>query len=172
MENLYFTQLNLRSFYMDFPSFIDIEFSSPDEGGFPTAITWSLPNGQIKSVLLIPDDEWEPWDHADSHIDLQFLFDQGVSGPDLIRELNTDLDGKTVFIDGLDEDEQLLELLYETYHNELSFEVASITQLFTSHSLEELLAHRNQLASENQLDLDSIEDCVRALLHLSKVLLN
>ncbi|KZY34124.1 MULTISPECIES: hypothetical protein [unclassified Oleiphilus] len=156
---------------MEFPSFIDIEYSTPDEGGFPTAITWSLANGQIKSVLIIPDDEWDPWDNTDSTVDLQFLFDQGVSGPDVIRELNQDLDGQTVFIDGLDEDEALLELLFETYNNELGFEIASITQLFSSHPLETLLAKRNDLAIENQLDIDSIEDNVRALLHLSKEIL-
>lgn len=156
---------------MDYPSFIDIEFSTPDEGGFPTSISWSLPDGQMKTVLLTPDDDWEPWDNIDGEVDLQFLFDQGVSGPDLIRELNTDLDGKTVFVDGLDEDEALLELLYETYGNELSFEVATITQLFTSHSLEELLTLRNDLGLEQQLDLETAEDKVRSMLFLARDLL-
>lgn len=157
---------------MDLPSFIDIKPSSPDEGGFPTEICWSLPNGQIKSVLLIPDDEWDPWDNADSDIDIQFLYDQGVSGPDLIRELNSDLDGQTVFVDGLDNDELLLETLYETYDNELSFELATITQLFNNSEFEDLLSHRNQLANEHQLDIESIEDNVRALLYLNQEISN
>jgi hypothetical protein len=156
---------------MEFPSFIDIEFSTPDDGGYPTAISWSLPNGQIKSVLITPDDDWDPWDNTDNEVDIQFLYDQGVSGPDLIRELNLDLDGKTVFVDGLDEDEKLLDLLFETYNNELSFEVATISQLFTGETFESLLAQRTELAYENQLDLETIEDNVRSLLYLSKELL-
>ena len=68
----------------NFPLFIDIETSSADDTAFPTSISWSLPDGQLKSVLIIPDDEWEPWDNTDADIDLQHLFDQGVSGPDVI----------------------------------------------------------------------------------------
>ena len=35
-----------------FPLFIDIEASSPDENGFPISISWSLADGQLKSVLI------------------------------------------------------------------------------------------------------------------------
>ncbi len=159
-----------ESHSMDYPIFVDIEYSTPDEGGFPTSITWSLDNGQIKTVLIMPDDEWDPWDNCDSDIDIQFLYDQGVSGPDVIRELNQDLDGKTIFVDGLDEDETLLELLFETYDQELSFEVAVITQLFMQHNLESLLRQRAELAHQNQLDPDSAEDRVKALLHLNQII--
>ena len=79
----------------NFPLFIDIEASTPDSNGFPTSISWSLADGQLKTVLIIPDDDWEPWDNTDPDVDLQHLFDQGVSGPDAIRELNEDLDGQT-----------------------------------------------------------------------------
>jgi len=155
---------------MHYPQFLDIEISTPDEGGFPTSISWSLPDGQLKSVLIAPDDDWEPWDNADPAVDIQHLLDQGVSGPDVIRELSDDLDGQTVFIDGLDEDERVLELLYETYQQSLSFEVASITQLFTQHNIESLLAMRNDIANELQLDLEVIDDNVRALIFLSQQL--
>lgn len=149
-----------------FPLFLDIESSSPDENAFPTSITWSLPDGQLKSVLIIPDDEWNPWDNINNDIDLQHYFDQGVSGPDVIRELNEDLDGQTVFVDGLDDDENLLELLFDTYQSDIGFEIATLRELFQKTDIEIVLTLRNEIANEYQLDIESIEDKVRALIFL------
>jgi hypothetical protein len=150
----------------NFPLFLDIEMSTPDDNGFPTSISWSLPDGQLKSVLIIPDDEWDPWENANPEIDLQHLFDQGVSGPDVIRELNEDLDGKTVYVDGLDDDELLLEKLFDTYEQSIGFEIATVSELFPKHNIEHILALRNEIAREYQLELESIEDKVRACIFL------
>ena len=150
----------------NFPLFIDIEASTPDENGFPVSISWSLPDGQLKTALLIPDDEWDPWENVSHDIDLQHLFDQGVSGPDVIRELNEDLDGQTVYIDGLDEDEHLIEKLFETYEQSIGFEIASVTELFSKHDLESIITFRNEITREYQLDPESIEDKVRAFIFL------
>tara|TARA_R110001592_G_scaffold52649_8_gene161285 strand:- start:15722 stop:16207 length:486 start_codon:yes stop_codon:yes gene_type:complete len=149
-----------------FPLFIDIEASTPNENGFPISISWSLADGQLKSVLIIPDDEWEPWENIDSEVDLQHIFDQGVSGPDVIRELNEDLDGQTVYVDGLDEDERLLEKLFDTYQQSLGFEVATVNELFLKHDIETILSMRNDIAREYQLDTEVIEDKVRAFIFL------
>lgn len=150
----------------NFPLFIDIETSSADENAFPTSISWSLHDGQLKSVLIIPDDEWDPWENADADIDLQHLFDQGVSGPDVIRELNEDLDGQTVYVDGLDEDENLIELLFDTYQSSIGFEIATLKDLFPKQNIESILSLRNEISNEYQLDIEQIEDKVRALIFL------
>lgn len=150
----------------NFPLFLDIETSSADETAFPTSISWSLPDGQLKSVLIIPDDEWDPWDNADADIDLQHLFDQGVSGPDIIRELNEDLDGQTVYVDGLDNDESHIELLFDTYQSSIGFELATLKDLFPKENIENILSLRNEVAHEYQLDIEQIEDKVRSLIFL------
>ena len=150
----------------NFPLFIDIETSTPDKNGFPISISWSLADGQLKSVLIIPDDEWDPWENSDPEIDLQHIFDQGVSGPDAIRELNEDLDGQTVYIDGLDEDEHHLEKLFDTYQQSIGFEIATVNELFPRHDIENILSIRNDIAREYQLDPESIEDKVRAFIFL------
>lgn len=150
----------------NFPLFIDIETSSADDTAFPTSISWSLPDGQLKSVLIIPDDEWEPWDNTDADIDLQHLFDQGVSGPDVIRELNEDLDGQTVYVDGLDNDESYIELLFDTYQSSIGFEIATLKDLFPRQNIENILNLRNEIAHEYQLDIELIEDKVRSLIFM------
>ena len=150
----------------NFPLFIDIETSSADDTAFPTSISWSLPDGQLKSVLIIPDDEWEPWDNTDADIDLQHLFDQGVSGPDVIWELNEDLDGQTVYVDGLDNDESYIELLFDTYQSSIGFEIATLKDLFPRQNIENILNLRNEIAHEYQLDIELIEDKVRSLIFM------
>jgi hypothetical protein len=150
----------------NFPLFIDIEASAPHENGFPISISWSLADGQLKSVLITPDDEWDPWDNADPEVDLQHLFDQGVTGPDVIRELNEDLDGKTVYVDGLDEDELLLEKLFDTYQQSFGFEIARVNELFPRHDIEKILSMRNDIARDYQLDPESIEDKIRAFIFM------
>jgi hypothetical protein len=149
-----------------FPVCIDIEASSADELAFPLAISWSLPDGQLKSVLVIPDDEWDPWENVDAHVDLQHHFDQGTTGADIIRELNEDLDGLTVFIDGLDADEALLERLFDTFQQSMGFELAPLTELFQDKALDDILDMRLEIAGQYQLDMDSIEDRVRAFIFL------
>jgi len=151
---------------MALPVFIDIKTSHNDEGGFPTAIAWSLPDGSIKSVLIVPDDEWEPWGNSGPEVDVQHLLDQGESGLEIVREINQDLSGQTAFIDGLDDDEFMLERLFETYNNAPDFELATLTQLLPGNDIESLLAIRSQIADEYQFDIHHIDDNIRAMLYL------
>ena len=153
---------------MDYPVFMDIEFSSAEDGQFPTIVSWSLPEGTLKSVLILPADEWDPWNNVDSNVDIQHLFDQGVTPTDIAREINDDLGGKTVFVDGLDADEALLEKLFDACGSDPDFELASLSQFDSSYGLEELLELRNDYAEQNELNPAISEDNVRAMLFMSQ----
>jgi hypothetical protein len=147
--------------------FLDIIPSSPDDEMFPTEISWSLEDGQLKSVLILPDDDWEPWDNASYDTDVQHLIDHGETPSDIVKELNDDLSGHTVFVDGLDPDNKLLELLFESCDQEPDFEVAPITELFLESNLEELLHMRNEVAATRELDLHHCADTVRSLIFMA-----
>lgn len=155
---------------MNYPVFLDIETSSAESEQFPTVISWSLPDGTLKSVIILPSDEWEPWDNSDADTDLQHLFDQGVSPLDIVRELNDDLAGQTVFVDGLDDDENLLHLLYEACNNEPDFELASLGNYSLSHSSEQLLELTRSTAEQHGFNQSVAEENVRALLFMSQSL--
>jgi len=150
------------------PQFLDIESSSYDEDSFPICIAWSTPEGQIKNILVMPDDEWNPQDSTLPEETLQHLYDHGVSGIDIIREMNDDLDGKAVFVDGIGYDSELLEKFYETFGEEPSFEIASISELFTNRNFEEIMDNRNQVIQDNSLDTDQAEHNVLSLLILAR----
>lgn len=150
------------------PQFIDIESSSYDEDSFPTCIAWSLPDGQIKNVLIMPDDDWNPQDCPLPEETLQHLYDHGVSGIDIIRELNSDLDGKPAYVDGVDYDEDLLNKLYETFDEEPTFELTPMTSLFTHQDLESIMDSKKSIIQENDLDTQHAEQNVLSLLILAR----
>lgn len=147
--------------------FMDLTPSSPDETGFPTEVSWSLSNGQIKTVLVLPDESWEPWDNCDHDVDLQHLMDQGVTAADIVGELNDDLNGQTIYVDGLDDDPALLEKLFESCGEEPAFEIATLSELFPSENRESLYAERQEIADEHGLELRHSEGSVHSLLLLN-----
>lgn len=162
------TPLNESSTLNRRPQFLDIESSSYDEDSFPICVAWSTPDGQIKNILVMPDDEWSPQDSPLPEETLQHLYDHGVSGIDIIREMNCDLDGKAVFVDGIGYDSELLEKLFEAFDEEPTFEIASIGELFTSRSFEDIMDNRKQVIQDNSLDTDQAEHNVLSLLMLAR----
>ena len=150
------------------PQFLDIESSSYDEGSFPTCVAWSTPDGQIKNILIMPDDEWNPQDSTLPEETLQHLYDHGVSGIDIIREMNDDLEGKAVFVDGIGYDDELLEKFYETFGEEPSFEIAPVSELFTNKRFEEIMDNRNQVIQDNNLNTEQADHNVLSLLILAR----
>mgnify|MGYP000120840937 CR=1 FL=1 len=150
------------------PQFLDIESSSYDEDSFPTCIAWSLPDGQIKNVLVMPDEDWNPQDSSLPDETLQHLYDHGVSGIDIIREMNDDLDGKPVYIDGIDYDAELLEKLCDTFDEEPTFELTPITSLITNKSFEEIMDSKSLIMQENNLNTKHAEHNVLSLLMIAR----
>ena len=45
---------------MPAPRFLDIEYCQTDDVLFPVAMAWSLEDGQMKTVVIAPADEWIP----------------------------------------------------------------------------------------------------------------
>ncbi len=150
------------------PQFLDIESSSYDEDSFPICIAWSLPDGQIKNVLVMPDEDWNPQGSHLPYETLQHLYDHGVSGIDIIREMNDDLDGKPVYIDGTDYDAELLEKLCDTFDEEPTFELTPITSLITNKKFEEILDSKNVIMQENNLNTKHAEHNVLSLLIMAR----
>ncbi len=62
---------------MSLPRFLDIEYCQTDDALFPTAIAWSLADGQMKTVVIAPEDAWLPEDGDLGDVDLLYLEEQG-----------------------------------------------------------------------------------------------
>ncbi|MGC8121883.1 hypothetical protein [Marinobacter sp. VGCF2001] len=153
---------------MSLPQFLDIEYCQTDDALFPTAMAWSLPEGQMKTVVIAPEDAWLPEDGDLGDVDLMYLEEQGVPVIELVRELHEDLSDQTVFVDGLDPDEVLVDLIFSAVRHEPPFEVAPISELITALDSEALEDRRHQLLVDEGLEPQLPENGVYALLLLAR----
>ncbi|GGE71072.1 hypothetical protein GCM10011533_24360 [Streptosporangium jomthongense] len=153
---------------MPVPRFLDIEYCQTDDALFPTAIAWSLEDGQMKTVVIAPADEWLPEDGDLGDIDLHYLEEQGVPLLELVHELHQDLPDLTVYVDGLDPDEILVDLIFSAMEQDAPFEVAPITELITGLDSDALEERRRQLLFEESLEPQLPENGVYALLLMAR----
>jgi hypothetical protein len=150
------------------PRFLDIEYCQTDDALFPTAIAWSLADGQMKTVVIAPEDAWLPEDGDLGDVDLQYLEEQGVPLLELARELHEDLPDQTAYVDGLDPDEILVDLIFSAVRQEAPFEIAPISELITGLDSETLEDRRRQLLFDEGLEPQLPENGVYSLLLLAR----
>lgn len=125
---------------MSYPQFIAIDGSSFEDYAHPVAIAWSLPNGQIKTTLVAPEDDWDDWDISlqDLHgINPDTLHQRGETAWSVIRELEHDLDNPYIFADHNERVENLLNKLYEACERELNFEIVNCREEIDPNSLDD-----------------------------------
>jgi hypothetical protein len=153
-----------------YPLFLDLEGSSYDEDSYPIAAAWSLPNGDIKSVLIVPEDDWTDWDHgtlAARGITREHLYEQGFSALDVVREMMTDFADATVYVDGVDYDQELVERLFEAYGEEPNFEVRPVGEYLQSFRFGSFMDYREQFIAQKGLSPFEAETNVLAMLTLA-----
>lgn len=126
---------------MEYPQFIAIDASSFEEHAHPVAIAWSLADGQIKTTLISPDDDWEEdWDNClqDLHgITPETLYQRGETTWSVVRELEEDLANPYLYADNQETVEALLGKLYESCNRELNIEIGSFREITTDAELDE-----------------------------------
>ncbi|MFE8073168.1 hypothetical protein QQM79_19065 [Marinobacteraceae bacterium S3BR75-40.1] len=152
---------------MRLPQFVDIEYLEIENCLIPTGLAWSLDDGRIKYVVLMPDDSWLPEDPDELWVDLDYYAEQGVPALDAIQELAEDAGGSTIFHDALDPDEQLLEKLFETFRQDPPFELAGIAELLKEDAAV-LEQRRQDILNEQGLAPESAESTVYSLLLLAR----
>ncbi|WP_207308952.1 hypothetical protein [Marinobacter salicampi] len=154
--------------YSSIPHFLDIEYCESDEGIFPVAMAWSLDDGRMKVVVIEPDDDWLPEDGDAPDVDLRYLREQGVPLIELARSLHEDLPDQTVYVDGLDPDDALVEMIFESVGMEQPFELASVSSLLTHLDQSAIEDARQTLIFEEGLDPRLPETGVYALLLMAQ----
>lgn len=117
-----------------FPQFIAIDGSSFEDDRYPIAIAWSTTEGQIKTTLIQPEDDWEGWDYSlqEQHgIEPETLYQLGETSWSVIRELEQDLSEGCLFSEASSDTEYLLEMIYQACQRELSIEIQPSTSEVT-----------------------------------------
>lgn len=159
---------------MEYPRFLVLESSSYEEDAYPIAACWSIADGQLKDVLIRPEDEWTQWDasNEDKHgITRNQIEMVGETVLDVIRELSEDVDKQPVYVKEPYLYQKWLSTLYAAYGAELPFDLLPAGELFNMEEaeLEEELVN---LSSNLLLDLKVPEERVRTHLELYQRLLD
>jgi hypothetical protein len=150
------------------PRFLDIEYCQTEDALFPVAMAWSVENGQMKTVVIAPDDAWIPDDGDLGDFDLLYLEEQGVPLIEIVHELHQDLPDQTVYVDGMDPDEVLVDMIFDAVDSDVPFEIVGIESLVTSLSREALDDRRRQLLTDEGLEPQLPENGVYALLLIAR----
>lgn len=153
---------------MSIPRFLDIEYCQTDDALFPVAMAWSLEDGQMKTVVIAPEEAWLPDDGDLGDFDLLYLEEQGVPLLELVQELHQDLPDQTVYVDGIDPDEILIDLIFSAVSQDAPFEIAPISELITGIDSDTLEDRRRQLMFDEGLEPQLPENGVYALLMLAQ----
>ena len=159
---------------MEYPRFLVLESSSYEEDAYPIAACWSIADGQLKDVMIRPEDEWRTWDasNEDRHgITRNQIELVGETVLDVIRELSEDVDKQPVYVSEPYLYTKWLSTLYSAYGAELPFEVVPMTELFKMEEAE-LQEELENLSSNLLLDLKVPEEKVRTCLELYARLLS
>ncbi|HIG37159.1 MAG TPA: hypothetical protein EYQ12_06465 [Oceanospirillaceae bacterium] len=145
-----------------FALFIAVE-TCPEEPYYPIAAAWSLPDGSIKSSLILADDNWPPHLCYSDHLSDDMISAMGHSVKDVLLEMNDDLDACHVVGHGDFTPAQSLEHLVDALDIELSFELSTrhedVSELLGDDWRDEL----QDLAHEMGLDLLQAEHQVRLM---------
>lgn len=151
------------------PIFISAVANSTDEPHFPLLFTWSTHDGQVKEVLVIPDDDWL---HEHSiepnlqNLDEQQLYEFGYEAQDILNEWAAELDTDTFYAVDEQTVETLVEALYDTKGLDPAFEVLSIEQWFSERDIN-LHRAREEQGDSTPLHLLSPDEQIMSLLQLA-----
>jgi hypothetical protein len=122
----------------------------------------------MKVVVIEPDDDWLPDSDQEPDVDLRYLREQGVPLIELARALHEDLPDQTVYVDGLDPDEALIERIFDAVGMDIPFELAPVNELITGLDQDSLEDARQALIFEHGLEPQLPESGVYVLLLLAR----
>jgi hypothetical protein len=159
---------------MNHPPIIAFEANTPDETGYPVSVTWTLPSGEIKSSLIIPDEEWQDEEEVQGSwmdFDPDFLDVEGHAAKAILEEMQRDLAGETLFTPDIALTQQCMQRLYEAVDSVSDWKCLPIFELFDAVSAEELELSRHEFIELLGLEPHRAESQVRLWLELSARLL-
>ena len=154
---------------MIIPSFIAFEVTNI-ENGYPYGIAWSLPDGQYKSVLVRPEDDWlidyETGSYNPDAPALQDLLDQGQSVLDILREWEQDFDNGELFCQDPVLAQYCLDMMYDAYGRECDLDVIADYDCFDDIAQLDLDDQRRWIMDTEGLSASHCDDVVKTLIFL------
>jgi hypothetical protein len=154
---------------MNFPTFISFEVTDV-ETGYPYAIAWSLPDGQYKSVLVRPEEDWlidfENGNHNPDAPPLQDLLDKGESVLDILKEWDLDLESGEIYCQDPVLAQYCMDMMFEAYNRECDHDLISEYDCYDNIDSMDLDEQRRWIMDTEGLSASHCEDAVKAMIFL------
>ncbi len=158
-----------NSISMNIPTFIAFEVTDI-ETGYPYAVAWSLPDGQFKSVLIRPEEEWlidfETSQYSADAPSLQDLLDKGESVLDILKEWDLDLVSPELYCQDPISTQYCLDLMFDAYDKECEYDVISEYDCHDNIDAMDLDEQRRWIMDTEGLDATNCEDTVKSMIFL------
>lgn len=116
------------------PIIIDFEASGFGKGSYPIEVGFSGRHGEGWCSLIRPEDDWEHWDQGAAqlhHIPREILVERGKSSSFVAEQLNSLLDGHTVYTDGWGQDYVWMARLYDAARTVPRFKLADLREIIS-----------------------------------------
>ena len=150
------------------PAVLDIEASGFGRDSYPVEVGYVLADGQSYCSLIRPAPDWTHWDpEAEKvhHIPLQTAVTHGRDVQEVARQLNTRLDGLTLYCDGWAHDYVWLSTLYEAAGLNPSFKLDNLRALLTEQEAAFWNVVKRQVTTEMRLPRHRASSDAKILQH-------
>jgi hypothetical protein len=154
---------------MNIPTFIAFEVTDV-ETGYPYAIAWSLPDGQYKTVLVRPEEDWlidfEMGQYSPDAPPLQDLLDKGESVKDILKEWQHDFERGELYCQDPILAQYCLDLMFNVLDKECEYEVVSEYDCYDKIDSFDIDDQRRWIMDTEGLNATQCEDMVRAMIYV------
>lgn len=127
------------------PVIIDIEASGFGRGSYPIELGVAFADGTTFCSLIHPEDDWVHWDEQAQKIhsiERKHLYNHGRTATELAHELNTRLDGETIYSDAWGVDAPWIALLFDRANTPQRFKIDTIRRLIDDNEAEQWSANK------------------------------
>jgi len=153
---------------LDVPAVLDIEASGFGRDSYPVEVGFVLPDGQTYCTLIRPAPEWTHWDPAAEkihRIPLATVIQHGRDVTEVATQLNTRLQGMTIYCDGWAHDYVWLKVLFEAAGLTPSFKLENLRTLLTEQEAAFWGVVKQQVATEMRLPRHRASSDAKILQH-------
>ena len=148
------------------PAIIDFEASGFGRGSYPIEVGFVLPEGGSFCSLILPAPHWQHWDAQAEHvhhITRELLLRHGKPVPQVARQLNEQLRGKTLYSDGWANDYSWLGLLFDEADMTPAFRLDNLRTLLKEAEAEAWHGCKAQVMADVQLPRHRASNDARVL---------
>ena len=133
------------------PIVLDVEASGFGRQSYPIEVGFVLPSGTAYCTLIRPEPGWTHWDDAAEklhHLSRSLVMARGLPAPDVAHQLNTRLNGCTVYTDGWANDYSWIGALYDAAGMSPRFKLENLRSLLREDEADHWHTMKQQVANE------------------------